>query len=300
MLSILFLTRVFESNLYSHSFTSSVSGSVIVPILFWGYLGFEGDIKETAVDLSPDALWRNYSFHGGDLIVLMIEVLINTMPFIPSHVVIVFVICLLYLAEAHLVYAVDGFWIYPFLDTTGGPIWMALYIGVGLAILCAFVAMYYLHRIKDWVRIRGKIALKSSSSKPTCTSPAVDAISDLENVVVEEDNRFQPSSSSSAIDSILEHTRVPAPASLEDMSDNNSTNTKNTPAAMIKQRSGRSDSTASTLVNIPFTTATTTTITSTAAPTHSRRKSNETLFSSSFNAESRLQKVVEEDDALNL
>jgi hypothetical protein len=277
--------------IHIHSLTPSVSCSVIVPILFWGYLGFEGDIKETAVDLSPDALWRNYSFHGGDLIVLMIEVLINTMPFIPSHVVVVFVICLLYLAEAHLVYAVDGFWIYPFLDTTGGPIWMALYAGVGMAILCAFVAMYYLHRIKNWIRMK-------SSSKSKSMPPAVDAISDLENVVEGENDRFQPSSSSLTIDSILEHTKVPAPAYLSELNNSKITTSQDAPTTMIKQRSGRSDSSASTLVNIPVST-TTTAITSTATPTHNRRQSSETLFSSSFNAESRLQKVVEEDDALN-
>ncbi|KAF8937241.1 hypothetical protein BGZ58_003063 [Dissophora ornata] len=76
------------------------------------------------------------------------------MPFIPSHAVIVFVVCLLFLAEAHIVYHVDGFWIYPFLDTTSGPIWMAMYVGVGFAILCAFFLMYFLHRGRNWIRTK--------------------------------------------------------------------------------------------------------------------------------------------------
>lgn len=124
---------------------------VIVPIMFWGYSVYAGDARMMAVDLQPEALWRNYSFHGGDLAVMLLEVLVNAMPFIPSHLVVVMVICLLYLGEAHVVHYVDGFWIYPFLDTSVGPIWMVLYLGVGVAIMCAFAFMYYLHRVRNWV-----------------------------------------------------------------------------------------------------------------------------------------------------
>ncbi|KAF9562830.1 hypothetical protein EC968_005091 [Mortierella alpina] len=130
---------------------------IIVPLMYWGYLSYEGDARVMAVEISSESLWRNYSFHGGDLIVVLIEIAINTMPFIPTHLTIVFAICLLYLGEAHLVHHVDGFWIYPFLDTSGSLIWMALYIGVALAITLAFIVMYYVHRIRDRYRIRGQI-----------------------------------------------------------------------------------------------------------------------------------------------
>ncbi|KAG0242046.1 hypothetical protein BGX31_000671 [Mortierella sp. GBA43] len=156
---------------------------VIVPLLFWGYLAYQGDAKMYASEIGPDALWRNYSFHGGDLIVVMIEIVINTMPFIPSHVVFVYVVCLLYLAEAHIVYLVNGFWTYDFLDTTHGPIWLGLYLGVGFVILCAFIFMYYLHRMKNWLRTRnsttesqqvtiGSVQATSSIDSPTTTTPS--------------------------------------------------------------------------------------------------------------------------------
>ncbi|KAF9321158.1 hypothetical protein BG003_003351 [Podila horticola] len=119
--------------------------------MFWGYSVYSGDAKMMAVDLQPDPLWRNYSFHGGDLILMTLEIIVNAMPFIPTHLTVVLVICLLYLAEAHVVHYVDGFWIYPFLDTSVGPTWVLLYFGVGAAIVCAFVFMYYLHRSRNWV-----------------------------------------------------------------------------------------------------------------------------------------------------
>ncbi|KAF9358847.1 hypothetical protein BGX26_000773 [Mortierella sp. AD094] len=122
---------------------------VIVPLLYWGYLAYAGDARGMALGIPRDALWRNYSFHGGDLILVLVEFSINTMPFIPSHILIVYLICLLYLGEAFLVYHVDGFWIYPFLDTSIGPLWMAYYVGVGFAIMCAFFLMYFIHRLRD-------------------------------------------------------------------------------------------------------------------------------------------------------
>ncbi|KAF9937244.1 hypothetical protein BGZ65_001663 [Modicella reniformis] len=131
---------------------------IILPLLYWGYLAYEGGARTMAVEMSAEALWRNYSFHGGDLIVVLIEIVINTMPFIPSHIFIVYLVSLLYLAEAHIVYRVDGFWIYPFLDTTQGPIWVVLYIGVGFVILCTFFFMYYFHRIMNWVYARSTAA----------------------------------------------------------------------------------------------------------------------------------------------
>ncbi|KAF9414545.1 hypothetical protein BGZ94_000357 [Podila epigama] len=127
---------------------------VIVPLLYWGYISYSGEAKMMAVDLETNSLWRNYSFHGGDLVLMMIEIAINRMPFVPTHVVVVFGVCFLYLAEAHLVHYVDGFWIYPFLDTSGGPLWVVMYLGVGFVILCAFVIMYYLHRIRNWLRVK--------------------------------------------------------------------------------------------------------------------------------------------------
>ncbi|CAO3564261.1 unnamed protein product [Mortierella alpina] len=130
---------------------------IIVPLMYWGYLSYEGDARVMAVEISAESLWRNYSFHGGDLIVVMFEIAINTMPFIPTHLTIVFTVCLLYLGEAHLVHHVDGFWIYPFLDTSGSLLWMALYIGVAIAITLAFVVMYYVHLIRNRYRTRGQM-----------------------------------------------------------------------------------------------------------------------------------------------
>ncbi|KAG0232508.1 hypothetical protein BGW42_008128 [Actinomortierella wolfii] len=122
---------------------------VIVPVLYWGYNSISGEAKMMAVDLNKQSLWRNYSFHGLDLVLVLIEVAINSMPFVPSHLIPVILVALLYLAEAHIVHAVDGFWIYPFLDTSN-KLWALLYLGVGFVIVAAFFAMYYLHRFKDW------------------------------------------------------------------------------------------------------------------------------------------------------
>ncbi|KAF9966004.1 hypothetical protein BGZ70_003548 [Mortierella alpina] len=138
---------------------------IIVPLMYWGYLSYEGDAKVMAVEISTESLWRNYSFHGGDLIVIMIEIALNTMPFIPTHLTIVFTVCLLYLGEAHLVHHVDGFWIYPFLDTSGSLLWMALYIGVAIAITLAFVVMYYVHLIRNRYRTRGQMPAAMSMVK---------------------------------------------------------------------------------------------------------------------------------------
>ncbi|KAF9538058.1 hypothetical protein EC957_007272 [Mortierella hygrophila] len=131
-----------------------------------------------AIEMSVNALWRNYSFHGGDLILVLFEISINSMPFIPSHIFIVFFICLLYLAEAHLVHYVDGFWIYPFLDTSGGPVWVAMYFGVGVVIAAAFGVMYYLHRGRNWWFAR------RATAKVLASASAVEAAAAPEMVVV--------------------------------------------------------------------------------------------------------------------
>ncbi|KAF9438301.1 hypothetical protein BGZ76_008779 [Entomortierella beljakovae] len=122
---------------------------VIVPILYWGYLGYSGDAKDMAFGIPQNARWRNYSFHGGDLVLVLMEFAVNTMPFIPSHIIIVYIICLLYLGQAFVVHHVDGFWIYPFLDTSVGPIWVAYYAAVGFAILLAFFFMFFLHWFRN-------------------------------------------------------------------------------------------------------------------------------------------------------
>ncbi|KAG0003334.1 hypothetical protein BGZ80_005813 [Entomortierella chlamydospora] len=122
---------------------------VIVPLIYWGYEAYSGDARGMALSIPPNALWRNYSLHGGDLILVLIEFSINAMPFIPSHILIVYLVCLLYLGEAFIVHHVDGFWLYPFLDTSVGPIWIGYYIGVGFIIMCAFFLMYFIHRLRD-------------------------------------------------------------------------------------------------------------------------------------------------------
>ncbi|KAF9148679.1 hypothetical protein BG015_009564 [Linnemannia schmuckeri] len=148
---------------------------VIVPLLFWGYLSVQGEARTMAVEMSVNSLWRNYSFHGGDLILVLLEISINSMPFIPSHIVIVFFICLLYLAEAHLVHYVDGFWIYPFLDTSVGPIWAAMYLGVGFVIAVAFGAMYFLHRGRNWWFAR-RAAAKALAASGEAVVPEMVAV----------------------------------------------------------------------------------------------------------------------------
>ncbi|KAG0057698.1 hypothetical protein BGZ83_005637 [Gryganskiella cystojenkinii] len=257
---------------------------VIVPILFWGYLGLEGDAKETAVGMKPDGLWRNYSFHGGDLIVLMIEVIINTMSFVPSHVAIVFVICLLYLAEAHVVYAVDGFWIYPFLDTTGGPIWVALYLGVGFVILCAFIAMYYLHRIRNWIRVRGKVPVVES------TATTVEVLKGKQGVDTRQEEHIE-STFSSTIDQVVS----PAPSYTTETIESVQYQKKVDQRSRRSNSHGSHDSSTSTLVNSPFS------LTTDSAKHHHRHSEDDTP-SSSFStvySESRLQKVMEEDDSID-
>ncbi|KAG0307398.1 hypothetical protein BGZ98_000363 [Dissophora globulifera] len=127
---------------------------IIVPVIYWGYLAYSGDAHMMAVDLNTAALWRNFSFHGGDLVVVFIEISLNNLPFIPSHFAVVLFISILYLGEALLVYRVDGFWIYAFLDYTGSPIWVALYFGAGVGIACAFLFMYLVHRLRNWIRAK--------------------------------------------------------------------------------------------------------------------------------------------------
>ncbi|KAG0256416.1 hypothetical protein DFQ27_005745 [Actinomortierella ambigua] len=120
---------------------------VIVPILYWSYNSYSGDAVMMATHLNKQSLWRNYSFHGLDLVLMLIEVAINKMPFVASHLLIVIFVAILYLSEALIVHAVDGIWMYPFLDTSN-RLWALFYFGVGCAIVVAFFAMYYLHRLK--------------------------------------------------------------------------------------------------------------------------------------------------------
>ncbi|KAF9129032.1 hypothetical protein BGW39_004509, partial [Mortierella sp. 14UC] len=157
---------------------------VIVPLLFWGYLSVSGEAHMMAVDIAVEPKWRNYSFHGGDLILVLIEFSINAMPFIPSHILVVFLVCLLYLGEAMLVHRVDGFWIYPFLDTSVGPIWVAMYLGVGLVIACAFVVMYFLHRVRNWAIVRCATAKVLDDVAANSSSSAVDGASTVPEMVV--------------------------------------------------------------------------------------------------------------------
>ncbi|KAF9105590.1 hypothetical protein BGX29_011890 [Mortierella sp. GBA35] len=141
---------------------------VIVPILYWGFQTVTGEAKMMAVDLSKDSLWRNFSFHGLDLGFVLVEFSINSMPFIFTHILIVGFICLLYLCEAILVRIVDGFWLYSFLDVSVGPIWMAMYLGVSVAITAAFMLMYFLHRGRTWIvnRFTTRVAAQTSSFGP--------------------------------------------------------------------------------------------------------------------------------------
>ncbi|KAG0353429.1 hypothetical protein BG005_007275 [Podila minutissima] len=182
---------------------------VIVPIMFWGYSAYSGDAKMMAIDLQPEPLWRNYSFHGGDLVLMVLEILVNAMPFIPAHFSIVFVTCLLYLGEVQLVHYVDGIWIYPFLDTSVGPIWVLLYFGVGVAIACAFVFMYYLHRSRNWVWRTTGVWTPATENGCLCKECAQRG-SDLEGGL--GDRGMEPHPNSYSEDTIQSMTELPMSA----------------------------------------------------------------------------------------
>jgi len=146
--------------LYMFWWTTVAAYPPMVTTVFW-FLLSKGNSTEPGYHL-----WSNISFHAMNTLFVLVElVLCRTQllwiyaPFLP-------VVGLLYMAEAELVHATQGFFTYPFLDPEVVGNKVPLYVvAVAIVSVASFAIMWGISRLRDSIRPTAKGIPPSMSEK---------------------------------------------------------------------------------------------------------------------------------------
>ncbi|KAK9693712.1 hypothetical protein K7432_013764 [Basidiobolus ranarum] len=122
---------------------------VVVPIVYWTLI-FTPSNRSTLL------LWVNGSIHGSDFFFMIIEVVLGRWTLTWKHLPFVLLFPVLYMCMAFLNYAINDYFVYGFLN------WYArksgyvalIYLGVALFFVAVFVAMLYVHRLRDRIGVK--------------------------------------------------------------------------------------------------------------------------------------------------
>jgi len=133
--------------LFQICFTSAV----FLDIVFWSLI------------FHPPGRWNDFVFHGANSIFIGVELAINSIIFVPSHVYFQFIYILIYAVLAFSYYGVTHVWLYGFLNWYD-KLFPIYYVVALLLPTCIFFIGYLLTRLRD-----GKIAC----SRTRHSSPAL-------------------------------------------------------------------------------------------------------------------------------
>jgi hypothetical protein len=94
------------------------------------------------------------SVHAASFFQMMIDVIFNKMIIVPRLVIFELLGMILYMCLAFVVYAVDDFWTYEFLDWSQGPKAAIWYFVVAILAVIVFFLQYGIHQFRDFIARR--------------------------------------------------------------------------------------------------------------------------------------------------
>ncbi|RKP11629.1 hypothetical protein BJ684DRAFT_12662 [Piptocephalis cylindrospora] len=131
---------------------------VVTPVTFYALL-FSPDEGFAR----PMLAWGNYSKHGGDLALTLMEVLVNRRVMYWSDLPITLITAIVYMCWMFLVHAFAHIWPYPFLGWEKGGGVAKWYIIMMAMFIVAFAIMWTLHWGKNWLLGRFRRASSGKS-----------------------------------------------------------------------------------------------------------------------------------------
>ncbi|KAI7905437.1 uncharacterized protein BX663DRAFT_282223 [Cokeromyces recurvatus] len=102
--------------LYVVLYSTIVTFNIVTPVVYWSLLA-KGNSQEATLNT-----WINVSVHGVSFFLMIFEVILNRMKLPVRHVIFPLVIIISYMLMTFIIYACNGFWVYPFLDWKQGSI----------------------------------------------------------------------------------------------------------------------------------------------------------------------------------
>lgn len=96
-------------------------------------------------------MWMDCSLHLVTFFLMIIDVIFNRMK-VPIRMVLpVLITMLFYMFLAFIIYAVNGFWVYPFMNWNQGGSTAIWYFAVALIVVAAFFFQVLIHFLRDLI-----------------------------------------------------------------------------------------------------------------------------------------------------
>ncbi|KAI9340750.1 hypothetical protein BD770DRAFT_476527 [Pilaira anomala] len=141
--------------LYVYLYCTVITFNIVTPVVYWALLA--GGSEET----TPRSVWLNVSVHGVSFFLMIIDVIFNRMKIPIRMIMFVLVTVVIYMCLAFVVYATQGFWVYPFLEWDQGPKAAIWYVAVAAIVTLSFFLQVLIHFLRDF------IAKKAGKIQPT-------------------------------------------------------------------------------------------------------------------------------------
>ncbi|KAI8390853.1 uncharacterized protein BYT42DRAFT_641428 [Radiomyces spectabilis] len=150
--------------LYVYLYHTVIVYNILTPVVFWAVLakpltsGQSSSLQsasETSNSVVPQHMttiswWMECSVHAASFFMMMSEVIFSRMQVYINMILFVFFTVVLYMFLTFIIFAVDHFWVYPFLDWSQGGMAAVWYIVVGVIV----VVFFFLQMLFHWIRNR--------------------------------------------------------------------------------------------------------------------------------------------------
>ncbi|KAL7331301.1 hypothetical protein PS15p_203510 [Mucor circinelloides] len=147
---------------YVYLYHTVIVYNIQTPVVFWLLLAKE---KLFEAHLSPIDFWMSISLHAVTLFILIVEVIFNRMIIRINMVLLVFGTVLLYMCLVFIIFAVEHWWVYSFLDWSVGPSAIIWYLAISVFIVLCFFLQVGLHKARD--QIAKRFVKKYRNHQPT-------------------------------------------------------------------------------------------------------------------------------------
>jgi len=136
----------FNTRLHFLIYTIFVCMHMGVPLSYWIFLHPYKQHKDV-----PVHFWLTLSCHGGDCLVMIIEIFLGKILLRWTDWFIMLACSTVYISYDVVLHVVAGGWAYPMLDWSNGPIVLWFFAGIPVLFSACFLVVMGLHRLREWL-----------------------------------------------------------------------------------------------------------------------------------------------------
>ncbi|KAG1446672.1 hypothetical protein G6F56_009498 [Rhizopus delemar] len=134
--------------LYVYLYHTVIVFNIQTPVVFWSLLANE---RLFNAHLSRVDFWISISLHAVTLFTILTEILFNRMIVQKKMIILVYGTVVAYMLMTFIIFAVEKWWVYSFLDWSVGPSAAIWYLAISLIIIIIFYFQLGLHKLRDLV-----------------------------------------------------------------------------------------------------------------------------------------------------